>query len=62
MREFQDVQDDLPFINQTQSRSLPPFLNSDTESILRPNVQVPFPQQVCDPFGGHYNYQQSKSS
>ena len=32
---FQNVRDEtLPFINQTQSRSLPPFLNSSTESIL----------------------------
>ena len=31
MTGFQNVRDDtLPFINQTQSRSLPPFLNSDT--------------------------------
>ena len=42
MRGFQNVRDDLPFIIQTQSRSLPPFLNPSAESILQPNVQVPF--------------------
>ena len=43
MRGFQNVRDEtLPFINQTQSRSLPPFLNPSTESILQPNVQVSF--------------------
>ena len=43
MRGFQNVRDEtLSFINQTQSRSLPPFLNPSAESILQPNVQVPF--------------------
>ena len=40
---FQNVQDEaLPFNNQIQSRSLPSFLNPSIESILRPNVQIPF--------------------
>ena len=38
MRRLQNVRNDLPFINQTQSRSLPPFLNPSAESILQPNV------------------------
>ena len=38
---FQDVRDEtLSFNNQTQSHSLPPFLNPSTESIIRPTVQV----------------------
>ena len=40
---FQNVQyETLSVNNQTRSHSLPPFLNSSTESILQPNVQVPF--------------------